>query len=389
MSAEIERRFLSAKAAGEVRSDLNAAGAGISGTAAVCDSLSEDLGGFREQVKIGAFDKALKTSDVLGLFNHSVNHVLARVKSGTMKVWADREGLHFDIPVLPKSRFDVYEAVQRRDVTGCSYSFKVAANGDSWATSADGSRIRTIHEIAAVYDVGPVCQPAFTETQVSVRALALATETARVRPPRDSAVETERARLDAASQKAAADLASLDREEEDQALEQLRSRNIKIFMHFVDDDAAMRNVERIAVHEAGHCVSYWLDGAGVDAVGLIFEENPTACVGGYARCQDVELKSAQSILAGIAANRIGGQDLTAVQTYKEIEKARKELPPGRRSHDDIEREIGRASDTLRKYWPAVTALASEIRQKTDLRGAEAETIIARALIACRGMSCVA
>lgn len=171
-TSELERRFLP-RARGEVRSTTKAGRRGIAGTAAVIGSRSEVLGDFVEEIAEGAFDKALKKSDIRGLFNHSPNYVLGRQKSGTMRVWADKRGLHYEIPKLPESRADVAEAIERGDVDGCSFSFVVAPNGQSWRME-NGTRVRTITEFAEILDCGPVTMPAYAATTVSARTLAQA-----------------------------------------------------------------------------------------------------------------------------------------------------------------------------------------------------------------------
>jgi HK97 family phage prohead protease len=171
MKKDIERRFIP-RAQGEVRAEKRSDGKiGIVGVAAVVESLSEEMWGFREKIAAGAFDKALALSDVRGLFNHDPNMILGRVKSGTMKVWVEG-GLRYEIEELPASRADVAEAIQRGDVDGNSFSFTVAE--DVWEYKADGSAIRTITEIGELYDVGPVTYPAYPATKVSARAMEMA-----------------------------------------------------------------------------------------------------------------------------------------------------------------------------------------------------------------------
>lgn len=171
-----ERRFITAETAGiELRTGDDGS-FGIRGIGAVIGPLSQDLGGFKERNAEGAFDEALKTSDVRGLFNHDPNYVLGRMGK-TMRVSADERGMHYDIPSLPESRADVREAIERGDVEGSSYSFTLREGGDRW-DEEDGVLVRTILPggVARIYDLGPVTFPAFRSTTVSKRALDVVRE---------------------------------------------------------------------------------------------------------------------------------------------------------------------------------------------------------------------
>jgi hypothetical protein len=166
---EIERRFISSEVAGiEVRASEDGK-FGIRGLGAVIGAFSEDLGGFKERNAEGAFDEAIKVSDIRGLFNHDPNYVLGRM-GRTMRVSADARGMHYDIPELPASRADVREAIERRDVEGSSYSFTLREGGDRW-DEEDNMLVRTILPggVARIYDLGPVTFPAFRATTVAKR----------------------------------------------------------------------------------------------------------------------------------------------------------------------------------------------------------------------------
>ena len=180
---EREVRYLPLGASGiEVRKAENGA-VGIRGTASVTRSVSEDLGGFTEEIEPGAYEKALERSDVRGLFNHDPNYVLGR-SNRTMRVSADVDGMHYDIPQLPKARADVLEAIERGDVDGNSFSFTVGEGGDKW-TTRNGKPHRVITAFEEIFDVGPVTFPAYADTVVSARSRDMARRMANDPPPAD------------------------------------------------------------------------------------------------------------------------------------------------------------------------------------------------------------
>jgi len=138
------------------------------GLAAVFDSLSENLGGFREQIMPGAFDDA-DMSDVRGLFNHDANFVLGRTRSDTLELEITKKGLRFeiDLPDTQTIRDLVLGPIQRGDVDQSSFGFIVAPGGASFDENEDGVLIRTITKFQRIFDVSPVTFPAFQDTQVS------------------------------------------------------------------------------------------------------------------------------------------------------------------------------------------------------------------------------
>jgi HK97 family phage prohead protease len=167
---EIERRDYELADADELvvetRSDGRAA---IVGYAAVYNRLSLDLGGFREEILPGAFDRILskRGKDVVALFNHDSNIVLGRSSSGTLELSSDDKGLKY-VVTPPVSRADVLELIQRRDVRGSSFAFTVDPKNESFRTGEDGKAIRQIREVSGLYDVGPVLNPAYPSTSASV-----------------------------------------------------------------------------------------------------------------------------------------------------------------------------------------------------------------------------
>ena len=161
----------------ELREDLKDDGGesrGLKGRITPFNVLSRDLGGFREQIAPGAFEQALKRSDVRGLFNHNSDHILARQSAGTLALEESDKGLEFDMD-LPDTQIahDVIENVRAKNITGNSFSFIVEK--DEWNYSDKKMAIRTVVEVREVFDVGPVTFPAYDRgTKVSARSIELA-----------------------------------------------------------------------------------------------------------------------------------------------------------------------------------------------------------------------
>lgn len=131
---------------------------------------------FRELIEPGAFKSAIKDADVRGLFNHDPNFVLGRTAAGTMKLVEDKEGLRYVItpPDTTVGR-DTMALVERGDITGSSFGFVVAPDGDTWERGKDGMLpLRTITKVEWLRDVGPVTFPAYEETTVQARDAAKA-----------------------------------------------------------------------------------------------------------------------------------------------------------------------------------------------------------------------
>lgn len=176
MDGIIERRDVEFETDDEIVVETRADGRpAIRGYAVVYGRLSVDLGGFRERVMPGAFDKVLNRqrgrTDLVSYFNHDANIMLGRESSGTLKVWSDEKGVGFEV-IPPASRSDVLELVSRRDVKGASFTFSLdGASGESWTHDENGRAIREVRA-ANLYELGPVVQPAYPSTtaQVAMRS---------------------------------------------------------------------------------------------------------------------------------------------------------------------------------------------------------------------------
>lgn len=146
----------------------------LRGHAAVFDRLSEDLGGFRERIKRGAFRKSLdEHQDVRALWDHNTQLVLARTKNNTLELTEDVKGLRVYAQVADTSYArDLGVLLKRGDIDQMSFGFQVGE--DNWIVKRndDGETEDVVREIVSVrriFDVSPVAIPAYPQTDAAAR----------------------------------------------------------------------------------------------------------------------------------------------------------------------------------------------------------------------------
>lgn len=141
----------------------------IEGYAIVFNSLSNDLGGFREIIERGAItDELINNSDIVCLMNHDIKKgLLARSYHGrgSLKLDIDEHGLHYSFEA-PKTALgdEVLEGIRRGDISKCSFAF--VCGEDVWDKDENGEYIRHVKKIKNLYDVSLVYHPAYEETEV-------------------------------------------------------------------------------------------------------------------------------------------------------------------------------------------------------------------------------
>lgn len=138
----------------------------LAGYAAVFDSLSEDLGGFREIVRPGAFSRSLRENpDVYALADHCADDRLARVKNGSLRLFEDDRGLRveIDLPLTSLGR-DIAEEVRSGLLDSMSFGFSCRA--DRWTNDPAG----TLRELMDVdlFEVSVVTWAAYPATSIDV-----------------------------------------------------------------------------------------------------------------------------------------------------------------------------------------------------------------------------
>lgn len=165
---EIERRA----AALEVR----AAGRKLEGYAATFGAEAR-IGSIVETIAAGAFAATLADRhDVLALVDHDPGRLLARTRSGTLRLAEDGRGLAFALDV-PDTQLghDVLELARRGDLGGMSFAFQVGQGGEHWSGKHRELRAVELAEISVV-----LAWPAYPDTEVAVRNRPLEPPTARI-----------------------------------------------------------------------------------------------------------------------------------------------------------------------------------------------------------------
>jgi HK97 family phage prohead protease len=159
-----ERRM----AVGSIRMDVGQ-GRRIKGYSIVFDSLSEDLGGFKERIMPAAVNRTLREGlDVRALVDHDSAKILGRITAGTLRIAKDQTGLRADIePPNTSYSNDLIESISRGDVTGMSFAFRTLE--DEWHIE-DGEPVREVLDMI-IREVSVVTFPAYPETSVAMRSL--------------------------------------------------------------------------------------------------------------------------------------------------------------------------------------------------------------------------
>jgi HK97 family phage prohead protease len=142
----------------------------VVGYASVFNSLSENLGGFRELISERAFDNVMEDS-VVALINHDMNYPLARTDNNTLTLSVDSKGLRysFDVPEGLSYGNDLLINLRAGNISQSSFGFIVEE--DSWERK-DGEHIRTIEKVSRLIDVSPVTIPAYPEATAQVSKVA-------------------------------------------------------------------------------------------------------------------------------------------------------------------------------------------------------------------------
>ena len=163
----IERRYFTIEP-DELRLLDTPSGKELSWFPAVFNSLSQDLGGFRETLKPSVFNRTLNNgADVRALFNHDPNFVIGRNTAGTLDLKTTHKGLRATASPPDTGWWnDLEVSIKRGDINAGSFAFRSVKDEWNWTPDEDGLVRREIQE-AQLFDVSIVTYPAYPETSGS------------------------------------------------------------------------------------------------------------------------------------------------------------------------------------------------------------------------------
>lgn len=143
-----------------------------------------DLGWYDEIIERGALNDA-DLKDVAFLVNHNTDMIpLARSRnnnaSSTMQMSVDDDGMVIRVDLDTERNADssaLYSAVERGDITGMSFMFRI--DSQAWEDEESDHPTRRINKISRVIEVSAVTFPAYADTSISTRGLSDALDSAR------------------------------------------------------------------------------------------------------------------------------------------------------------------------------------------------------------------
>jgi HK97 family phage prohead protease len=184
MNADIERRYLPLAEYPDAMTIQTRDGEPpvLTGISPPWNSMSVDLGGFREQFAPTAFDGLVdrKPNDPRGKLDvpfyreHDPALITGRTTNGRLELRKEARGLGYThSPVQTQAGRDLILLVEDRTITAASFAFTTDPDGESWIEDERGNVTRTVHRASGLYDISAVSRPAYPQSSIGTRSLPL------------------------------------------------------------------------------------------------------------------------------------------------------------------------------------------------------------------------
>ncbi|MDP3176716.1 MAG: HK97 family phage prohead protease, partial [Spirochaetaceae bacterium] len=125
------------------------------------------IGSIEEEIRPGAFAESIASGrDILALVDHDPHALLARTRSGSLRLKEDTRGLAFDLDLPDTSEGrDILALADRDDLGGMSFGFSIPQGGESRT-----NRVRLLERVS-LYEISVIkAFPAYEGTVVSARS---------------------------------------------------------------------------------------------------------------------------------------------------------------------------------------------------------------------------
>ena len=170
MKQEYEQRIYNF----EIRAEQNEDEMGVITGRPIVYNSRTDLGYFDEVIELGALNGA-DLKDVRFLVNHNTSMIpLARSRNNnansTMQMTVDDQGMGIRVNLDVKNNSEarnLYSAIERGDISGMSFMFKV--DDEEWSELETDHPTRHVRKISDVLEVSACTFPAYDDTTLSTR----------------------------------------------------------------------------------------------------------------------------------------------------------------------------------------------------------------------------
>jgi uncharacterized protein len=139
-------------------------------------AINDWRGSYDEQILRGAFRETLGKRKPKMMYNHGAGGPMEGLPVGQWtRIREDKKGLYLEGKLFEAPETTLLRAaVEAGEVDSMSIMFTVADGGEEWVQAGDGTLTRTITNVDALYEAGPVLFPANPSATFGARATEIA-----------------------------------------------------------------------------------------------------------------------------------------------------------------------------------------------------------------------